>query len=139
VKKFIVSIYARSRSLDPGKITRLMGVSPSGSHLKGDLSASGKSCYLDHFWWLGSGLGEDGTMDDYGGALMAILSQMSSEVPDLVASRDLDLTIGVGILYDTYTTSVRLPREFVAFASRIGAVIEVHSYPTEFDEKDERS
>jgi hypothetical protein len=66
--------------------------------------------------------------------LMERLSRPSSKVPDLASTGDLDLTIGVGIMHDSYTTSVRLPRMLVAFAGQIGASFEVSSYPTEFDD-----
>ncbi len=138
MKEYIVSIYVRSRSIDLAGITRLMGVEPNGGHNQGEVGGRGDRCYLDNFWWLDSGAGDEATMEVHGESLIASLSMLSPEVAPLASSGDLEVSIGVGIMSDTYTTSVRLPRELVAFASRIGASFEVSSYPTEFEAGDSR-
>jgi len=134
MKQFIVSLYARSRTLDLDRITRLLGVEPTGGHRRGDLSELGTYSYLDTYWWIGSGVGDEATMEAHAESLVALLAPLVPEVVESTGSRKLDLSIGVGIMYDTYTTSVRLPADLVAFAARVGAGFEVSSYPTEFDE-----
>ena len=76
-------------------------------------------------------------MKAHAASLEALLRRVDPGVADLTASGRLELWMKVGILYDTYTTSARLPRDLVALAARLGATIEVSSYPTEFAEEEE--
>ena len=140
MKRFIVSLTVRSRTIDPDEIGRLLGCAASSCHRRGDVpewagtSIGGKCSMLDHFWHRSSqGAGENATMAAHAASLVALLYQADPDIADLTASGRLELWINVGILYDTYTTSVRLPFDLIALAARLGATIEVSSYPTEFN------
>ena len=133
MKQFFVTLYARSRSLSAGEITRLLGAEPTGGHQRGTLAETGDRSYIDTYWWVDSGLGDEASMESHGGSLVARLAPLVPKVAERIETGELDLKIGVGIMYDTYTTSVHLPHALVAFAARVGASFEVSSYPTEFD------
>ncbi len=135
MKQYIVSLYIRSRSLSPAEITRLMGTEPSCHHEKGSLNDLGTACFLNHFWRLVSEEGDEASLASHLDSLMSRLSGWPPTSGD-PAPGDLDIVLGVGVMSDTYTTSVLLSRSLVRFASGIGAGIEVSTYPTVFDETD---
>ena len=133
MKQFIVSLSAQSWTLDLATITRLIGCEPTGGHEPRVLAETGDRSCINTYWWVDSGTGDEATMQDHADSLMSRLAPLVAEVVELTSSGDLDDCIGVGIMYDTYTTSVRLPPRLVAFAADLGASFEVSSYPTEFD------
>ena len=78
---------------------------------------------------LDSNSGDEATMEEH---TELLISRLSPNVVGLALIGDLDISIGVGVMSDSYTTSVRLPRNLVAFAGRIGASFDVSYYPTDF-------
>ena len=100
MSEFIVSFRVMGENLDPGSVSRALGVEPTESHKAGSErpSSGGRkySPFREGIWCLTSTLGEKATLDEH---LDELLSCLSSRRPALNALKNQgfrqDIFVGV--------------------------------------------
>lgn len=132
MKQFIVSFEMATTKSSLDELSSKIGMQyASGSYDKGE-KRDGKTA-KQTVWKLFSRLHESAALEEHCQDIFKLLSNINvSKIEEL--QKDCDSYLNIGVLYDSYTCSIRIPNSILEQVNNYRLSININYYPTNFQE-----